>query len=122
MPKFTKGNRAFVGAKGQGKSTLPTDLPEQYGKGGLLDGLDKRSRPAKALGGITNAIYSDLGGKDNISVMQQIICEKIAYLTLMTAKTELFLIQGGHIDEAAYLNSINCLSGLLSKIGLKRRS
>lgn len=121
MPKFEKGNRAFVGAKGQGKSDLPTDLPERYAKN-FLDAMDKRGRVPKLLDGITNALYSDLGGKENVSVMQQMICEKIAYLKLMTGKTELTLAQGGSIDEAAYLNAVNCLSGLLSKIGLKRRA
>lgn len=121
MPKFTKGNRAFVGAKGQGKSSLPTDLPERYAKD-FLDAIDKRVRVAKVLGGIINAIYSDLGGKENVSIMQQMICEKIAYLKLMTAQAELTMARGGRIDEPAYLNAINCLSGLLSKIGLKRKA
>lgn len=120
MPKFKKGNRAFVGATGQGKSTLPTDLPERYAKD-FLNAMDKRVRVAKVLGGILNAIYADLGGKENVSVMQQMLCEKIAYLKLMTAKTELTMARGGRIDEASYLNAINCLSGLLSKVGLKRK-
>lgn len=121
MPRFKKGNRAFVGATGQGKSTLATDLPEKYAKD-FLDAIDKRVRVAKVLGGIINSIYSDLGGKENVSVMQQMLCEKIAYLKLMTAKTELIMAQGGTIDEAQYLNAINTMSGLLSKIGLKRRA
>ena len=54
--------------------------------------------------------------------MQQMLCEKIAYLKLMTAKTELTMARGERIDEDVYLNAINCLSGLLSKIGLKRRA
>ena len=121
MPRFVKGNRAFANAKGQGKSTLLTDLPERYARE-FLNAIDKRVRVAKVLGGILNAIYADLGGKENVSVMQQMLCEKIGYLKLMTAKTELTMARGGRIDEAAYLNAVNTLSGLLSKIGLKRRA
>jgi hypothetical protein len=54
--------------------------------------------------------------------MEQTIVKRIVHLEHLIEQKESALIAGTGTDINEYLASVNCLSGLLGKIGLKRRS
>ena len=120
MPKFTKGNRAYVGAKGQGKSTLPSDVPARYEEG-FLDSMDGRRPIPRQLKQRFGELVSGLGGLDGLSYQEQSLCKRAIHLERLIEKRELTLAHNGTVDESGYFNAINVLSGLYSKLGMKRR-
>ena len=115
--RWKKGQSGRV----RGEVVKPMALPDRYTKD-VFDLVDGRCADAKAVRSIENALYADLGGKENTSVMEQMVCFKIAIVIWMTGKKEATMIQGGSIDEGSYLDEVYCLTNLLSKIGLKRRA
>jgi hypothetical protein len=120
VPKFEKGNRAFVGAKGQGKSSLPTDIPAKYSEG-FLEEMDGRTEISRNLRHRLNALVSDLGGFDGLSYQERSLCKRVIHLERQVERFENTLVQGGSVDYTQYFSMINTLSGLFSKIGTKRR-
>jgi hypothetical protein len=114
--RWTKGQSG----RKRGTVTRSTDIPE-WGNT-TLDQMDQRGRVVRAMRQDLNALHSDLGGLSNISVMEKILCEKIVQLKRLTEKKEALMLQDQQIDEGAYVNAVSCLSGLVSKLGLKRRA
>ena len=122
MPRWTKGNSGYAGkGKGQGKSALPTDVPVRYDEG-FLDELDGRAEVTRTLRQRHGALVGDLGGLDCLSYQEQSVCRRIIHLERLIERQESILLQGGSVDLNYYLSAVNCLSGLLSKIGLKRKA
>ena len=103
------------------KGKTLANFPERYAKD-FIHEMDGRVRVVKTIREDLDTLYAALGGKENVSYMEQTLCHKVIYLKWLTGKKEATMIHGGSIDEASYLNAVNCLSGLLSKIGLKRRA
>ncbi|TKB74288.1 MAG: hypothetical protein E8D46_10155 [Nitrospira sp.] len=68
-----------------------------------------------------HALTADLGGWSSLSYQEQSLCKRLVHLERLVELKELKLAQGGRLDENLYFNAINSLSGLLTKIGLKRR-
>lgn len=121
MPKFEKGNRAYIGAKGQGKSDLPRDIPARYDEA-FLDDMDGRSPVYKMMSQRLFRLVTSLGGIDGLSYQERSLCKRAIHLERLIEKRELTLALDGTIDEAGYFNAVNVLSGLYSKLGMKRRS
>ena len=105
--------------KKKGKTLV--NFPDRYAKD-FIHEMDGRVRVVKTIREDLDALYAALGGKENVSYMEQTLCQKVIYLKWLTGKKEAAMIHGGSIDETSYLNAVNCLSGLLTKIGLKRRA
>jgi hypothetical protein len=103
------------------KGKTLANFPERYAKD-FIHEMDGRVRVVKTIREDLDALYAALGGKENVSYMEQTLCQKVIYLKWLTGKKEAAMIHGGSIDETSYLNAVNCLSGLLTKIGLKRRA
>lgn len=120
MPKFEKGNRAYLGATGQGKSALPTDIPARYDES-FLEEMDARSEVYKMMSQRLRSLVISLGGSDGLSYQERSLCKRAIHLERLIEKRELTLALNGTIDEPGYFNAINVLSGLYSKLGLKRR-
>lgn len=121
MPKFEKGNRAYLGATGQGKSDLPTDIPARYDEA-FLEEMDARSEVYKMMSQRLLALVSSLGGASELSYQERSLCKRAIHLERLIEKRELTLALDGAVDEASYFNAVNVLSGLYSKLGMKRRS
>lgn len=98
----------------------PTEVPLRFGERFLAD-MDGRSEVARTLRDRLQALVSDLGGLSSLSYQEVSLCRRLIHLERLVEQKELRLAQGGKLDENLYFNSINSLSGLLSKIGLKRR-
>lgn len=109
----------MAGKPGQ-KSDKSITVPPRY-KGGFLKDLDGRAPVVRGLRYRRACLQSDLGGTANLSTMEHTIIDRIVHLIYLAEETELALASGNKIHVADYLSTINCLSGLLSKVGLKRR-
>ena len=121
MPKFEKGNKAYLGASGQGKSNLPTDISARYDEA-FLDEMDGRSPVYKMMSQRLFSLVTSLGGIDGLSYQERSLCRRAIHLERLIEKRELTLALDGTIDESGYFNAINVLSGLYSKLGMKRRT
>lgn len=86
-----------------------------------MESMDGRVRVARELRDRLHALASDLGGLASLSYQEQSLCKRLVHLERLVELKELKLAQGGRLDENLYFNAINSLSGLLTKIGLKRR-
>jgi hypothetical protein len=102
-------------------STKPTDVENRY-HGAVLDELDGRVRLARTLRERMRALTNDLGGVKELSYQEQSLCKRAVHLERLLEQKEAMLAHGGTCDESSYLNAINALSGLYSKLGLKRRA
>jgi hypothetical protein len=102
-------------------STKPTDVENKY-HGAVLDKLDGRVRLARTLRERMRALTNDLGGVNDLSYQEQSLCKRAVHLERLLERKESALAHGGTCDESTYLNSINALSGLYSKLGLRRRA
>ncbi|TKB77282.1 MAG: hypothetical protein E8D42_14275 [Nitrospira sp.] len=122
MPKWTKGNSGYAGkGKGQGKSDLPTDIPARYDEA-FLEEMDARSEVYKMMSQRLLSLVTSLGGLDGLSYQERSLCKRAIHLERLIEKRELTLAINGTIDEPGYFNAINALSGLYTKLGLKRRA
>ncbi|MBX3347784.1 MAG: hypothetical protein KF747_03485 [Nitrospira sp.] len=105
----------------KGKGTKPRAVARRF-RPSFLSDLDGRYPVVRGLKYRYGCYLSDLGGLANLSTMEQTIVKRIVHLEHLVEQKESALIAGTGTDINEYLSSINCLSGLLSKIGLKRRS
>jgi hypothetical protein len=107
--------------KQKGKAPKATDLPARYDAAFSKGKMDGRGRVAKSLHERGGAFISDLGGLASLSSQELSLVKRILHLERMIEKRELSMAHGGPIDENAHIAGLNCLSGLFSKLGLKRR-
>ena len=104
-----------------GKGEKPTEVQKRY-EAGFLDSMDGRTEVTRSLRQRLGQLVADLGGVSNLSYMEQSLCKRVVHLERLIEKRELTLAHGGAVDENLQLTTINCLSGLFSKLGLKRRA
>jgi hypothetical protein len=102
-------------------SAKATDVANRY-HGAVLDELDGRVRLARTLRERMRALTNDLGGINDLSYQEVSLCKRCVHLERLLEKKEATLAHGGTCDESTYLNAINALSGLYSKLGLRRRA
>lgn len=118
--RWTKGQSG----RKRGEVTKPTDAHEVQKRyeAGFLDSMDGRAEVTRTLRQRLGQLVADLGGVSNLSYMEQSLCKRIVHLERLIEKRELTAAHGGAVDETLQLSTINCLSGLFSKLGLKRRA
>jgi hypothetical protein len=109
-----------VAGKKGAKSVKATEIQPRYEET-FMSCLDGRSLVARELRDRLHALTADLGGWSTLSYQERSLCRRVIHLERLTEMKELKLAQGGRLDENLYFNCINSLSGLWSKIGLKRR-
>jgi hypothetical protein len=105
----------------KGKGTKPRTVARRF-RPSFLSDLDGRYPVVRGLKHRYGCYLSDLGGTANLSTMEQTIVKRIVHLEHLVEQKESALIAGTGANINEYLASVNCLSGLLGKIGLKRRS
>ena len=115
-----------TGESGRKRGTVvkPTDaqaVQKRY-EAGFLDSMDGRAEVTRTLRQRLGQLVADLGGVSNLSYMEQSICKRVVHLERLIEKRELTAAHGGAVDETLQLATINCLSGLFGKLGLKRRA
>jgi hypothetical protein len=107
------------GKRGQ-LGTKPIEVGSRY-DARFLEDLDRRSMVAKQLKERLRLLMTDLGGWRDLSYQEQSLCKRAVHLERLIEIKELALASGRTIDENKYTNAICALSGLLSKLGLKKR-
>src|SRR5215831_7558507 len=110
----------MAGKLGQ-KSEKPSEVSKRY-RENFLDAMDGRAEVTRTLRERLSALIADLGGLDNLSYQERSLCKRIIHLERLIEKDELTLAHNGPIDRHAHFAAVNALSGLLSKLGLKRRA
>lgn len=105
----------------KGKGTKPRAVARRF-RASFLSDLDGRYPVVRGLKYRFGCYLSDLGGAANLSTMEQTLVKRIVHLEHLVEQKESALIVGAGTNINEYLASINTLSGLLSKIGLKRRA
>lgn len=105
----------------KGKGTKPRTVARRF-RPGFLTELDGRYPVVRGLKHRLGCYLSDLGGAANLSTMEQTIVKRIVHLEHLVEQRESALIAGTGTNLNEYLASINTLSNLLSRIGLKRRA
>ena len=110
----------MAGKRGQ-KGRKATEIAERYQED-FLEAMDGRGRIVKTLRQRLGALVADLGGLAELSYQERSLCRRVIHLERHIERKELSLAHGGTVEETDYLSAINCLSGLFSKIGIKRRS
>ena len=108
------------GKPGQ-KGTKPRDVASRFRETFLTD-LDGRYPVVRGLKHQYACYTSDLGGIQNLSHMERTLVKRIVHLVYLVEQKESALIGGKPLDVNEYFTAVNCLSGLLSKLGLKRRA
>jgi hypothetical protein len=105
----------------KGKGTKPREVAQRFRETFLTD-LDGRYPVVRGLKHRHACYTSDLGGTENLSAMEQTLVKRIVHLEHLVEQKESALVSGRAVDINEYLSTVNCLSGLLSKIGLRRRA
>ena len=105
----------------KGKGTKPRTVARRF-RPSFLSDLDGRYPVVRGLKYRFACYLSDLGGAANLSTMEQTIVKRIVHLEHLVEQKESSIIRGTATNLHEYLASVNSLSGLLSKLGLKRRA
>lgn len=112
-------DEAMSGKPGQ-KSTLSTEVETRFDED-FLDSMDGRVSTVRTLRQRLSQLMADLGGLAQLSYQERSLCRRVVHLERLIEKKEASLAHGGTVDENGYLGAINALSGLFTKIGLRRR-
>ena len=101
-------------------NTNPSLLPEKY-RGGFLAELDGRTSVSIYLRRLLDDLYCDLGGKENLSFQQQVLCERAVFLIakIQTIESKIAEDNKDHLT-GPYIAYFNSLLGVLKTLGLKR--
>lgn len=91
-------------------------LPSRF-KPGLLDDCDNRLSMVKELRRRIQRLRDDVGAT---SYQQELLCERAIFVSVQLETMERRAVETGELDASAYCQTVNVLSSLLSKLGLKR--
>lgn len=110
----------MAGKAGQ-KGTKATDVSKRF-RADFLEQMDGRVAAVKTLHERLSALVTDLGGLDALSYQERSLCKRAIHLERLLEHFEGSLAHGGAVDYTQYFSMINTLSGLFTKLGLKRRA
>lgn len=102
------------------KSIKPDKMPRKFREGYLRD-LDQRKPIAKAMRARYELFTNDLGGDHRLSYAQKSLVERSLFLEHHLSTLEKTLITGGLLDIGQYVQTVNSLQGIYSKLGLKKK-
>lgn len=96
-------------------------VPERF-EAGWLTVLDGRTEIAKHMRERWQAFTDDLGGADRMSYAERSLAERALWLEYWLASQERELAAGNDFDVGRWTQAANALHGILSKLGLERRT
>ena len=102
------------------KSDKAVEIPAQYGEDFMAD-LDGRVRVARTLRQRLKELTNDYGGPAELSYAEQSLAKRAIHVERVIEKFESTLAHGGAVEFNHLFGLVNCLSGLYTKLGLKRR-
>ena len=94
----------------------------QTTEGHWLESLDGRTKVAHHLRGRHNALCNDLGGIEKLSYQQRALVDRAIFLEFQLQQLEQVLVAGKGFDPGAWVQACNALSGLFSKLGLRKQA
>jgi len=86
-----------------------------------LQALDGRTSTAQQLRLRHDALCSDLGGHSKLSYQQRALIDRVLFLEYHLQQEELKLATGADFDSGKWVQACNALSGLFSKLGLRKQ-
>lgn len=100
-------------------------LPVQFPVQGFLKDMDERTNLYNTLAGTFNEICSDLGGEENLSRIQIILIERVAFLMLTLRRLERRIRnkkkkKGRAAAFRRWTTAVNSLLGLSRTLGIKK--
>ena len=95
--------------------------PRKFSQGWLAD-LDSRTGLAKQMRERFQSFTQDLGGAEHLSYAQRSLCERALWLEFWLASQERELAEGKEFDVGKWVQAANSLQGILSKLGLERKT
>ena len=108
------------GKPGQ-QTTKAIEVGSRYDEN-FVSELDGRYRTAKTLRQRLRELTNDLGGLPGLSYQERSLCKRAIHLERVVEKFESTLAHGGSVEFNHYFGLVNTLSGLWSKLGMKRRA
>src|SRR5262245_39985412 len=109
----------MTGVKGS-KSQKAADVPAGYSED-FLSQMDGRLHVAKTLRQRLSDLTGDLGGEGNLSYAERSLCRRAVHLERCVEQFESTLAHGGTVEFNHLFGLVNALSGIYSKLGLRRR-
>lgn len=109
-----------TGGKGKNGGGKVRQIEPRYSSD-FLDRLDERYGSTWALRGYFQGLTNSLGGASDLSYQELSLCMRLIHLEELIRQKEQKLASGQAIDESIYCACVNTFSGLINKLGLKRR-
>jgi hypothetical protein len=99
-------------------------LPARYTENVISWGLDWRTPIGQRVMSSLLTLAQDLGGWETLSRMEQILVERVTFMSLKVSEYETAKLTGikPDLDDGTYSNHVNVLKGYLKDLGLKRRA
>lgn len=101
--------------------TTNRSIPNSYTPN-WLEGLDGRTALAQEMRRRYDAFVSDLGGDETLSYAQRSLVARALWLELHLQQQEEALASGADFDSGKWVQAVNSLQGVLSKLGLERKA
>ena len=92
-------------------------LPAQFTPR-FWEGMDGRVGVAKEIRRRYETLRADTGASR--SAQRDLLCQRAVFLAMILETQEVEAVESGKFDSGSYTQTVNALSGLLSKLGLDR--
>lgn len=98
-------------------------LPKRYAAG-FPWRLDLSTAIGNELMAQLYRLATDVGGYENLSRQQQLLCERAAYIVVRLTEHESAVLTGkpSTLDDGVHSNQTSLLVGILNKLGLERKA
>ncbi len=99
---------------------MKTIEPQQDYSPNWLSKLDKRTAISVELRNRHVQLCNDLGGLSGLSYQQKSLIDRALFLEFHLEQQEQQLISDGEFDSGKWVQAVNSLQGIYSKLGLNR--
>ena len=87
-----------------------------------LDDLDKRTRAAQFAMDTRDRVCADLGGVDNLTTLEAILCDNVAVNAAMLTDMKVRWLRGDDVDVSVVATLQNCFNRTAAALGIGRRA
>jgi len=84
----------------------------------FLGDVDGRGIEARRFRDVYSALIEALGGREELSEAQLMLCRKTSGLEVMTERLESKIAAGEEVDHGSYTRAVGTLARLLERLGL----